>query len=340
MSKKQLVLRWAIASLLIFTTYNLHAQIQEGPYRFSTQIKLPGNGSYDYLYLDHASHRLYVTHGSDLDVINVLTNRFVGAVQGMGKIHGIAILPSLHRGFVSDSRNRCVAVFDTRTLKLITRIPLNEPDADGLLYDSYSGKLFCFEGDAQGMSVIDPVTLKRIHQVDLGGSPEFAVSDSKGQVYNNLEDQSQLLVIEAQTQQILHRYPLSPCGGPTGLALDTTDHRLFTVCRKNTGMSVVDATDGQLITTLPIGRGVDAVRYDPETHLIICSNADGTATVIHQDNPNHYHVVQILKTTYHAKTMELDPATHRIYFSACSYDPELQHALPGTFRVLVYDLKP
>jgi DNA-binding beta-propeller fold protein YncE len=179
---------------------------------------------------------------------------------------------------------------------------------------------------------------REVATIDLGGGPEFAVSDGKGRVYNNLEDKSSLDVIDTRTMKVIANYSLSPCGGPTGIALDEKDHRAFSVCRENKGLSVVDIISGKVVTTIPIGAGVDAVVYDPKYRRIIASNGDGTATVIQQNSPDDYHVVQTLHTPYRAKTMALDPLSHKIYFSAGDFQAGTRNIIPGTFAVWIYRL--
>jgi len=180
--------------------------------------------------------------------------------------------------------------------------------------------------------------LKEIGTVDLGGGPEFAVPDGKGLIYNNLEDKNSLNVIDASTMKVIHNYPLSPCGAPTGLALDVPHQRGFTGCRENKGMSVVDLNTGKVITTLPIGGGVDAVAFDASTKLIFCSNGDSTTTIIKQKSEDEYTVVQTLYTQLRAKTMALDKVTHKIYLSAPKFEPGTRKIIPGTFAVLVYKM--
>jgi len=204
------------------------------------------------------------------------------------------------------------------------------------MYDSFSDRVFSFNGESNNSSVVDPNTLKQVGTVDLGGGPEFAVANGKGLIYNNLEDKNSLNIIDSKTLKVIKNYPLTPCGGPTGLALDDANHRLFTVCRENKGMSVVDANTGKVITTIPIGAGVDAVAYDPETKLIFCSNGDATTTIIKQTSADSYSVVQTLKTAVRAKTLALDTRTHKIYLSVADFEPGTRKALPNTFKVLVY----
>jgi DNA-binding beta-propeller fold protein YncE len=186
----------------------------------------------------------------------------------MKGVHGIAIVNKLNRGFISDGKANAVVAFDLKTLKIIATIPLDAKGPDAIIYDPYSDRIFTFNGDSNNSSVVDPKSLKQVGTVALGGAPEFAVTDGKGKIYNNLEDKNSLNVIDSKALKVIKNYPLAPCGGPTGIALDEKNQRAFSVCRENTGMSVVNINSGKVITTLPIGAGVDAVAYDPETKLI------------------------------------------------------------------------
>src|SRR6185437_6103459 len=249
---------------------------------------------------------------------------------------GIAIVNKSNRGFISDGRANAIVAFDLTTLKTLATIPVTAEGPDGIIYDPFSDQVFSFNGESNNSSVIDPNTLKQVGTVALGGGPEFAVADGNGKIYNNLEDKSSLVIIDTKTLKVINNYPLAPCGGPTGIALDAANNRLFTVCRENKGMSVVDASSGKVIATLPIGAGVDAVAYDPETKLIFCSCGDGTTTIIKQESADSYSVIQTLKTPNRAKTLALDTRTHKIYLSVADFEPGTRKAVPNTFKVLVY----
>jgi DNA-binding beta-propeller fold protein YncE len=207
------------------------------------------------------------------------------------------------------------------------------------MYDAYSKQVFTFDGDSQDATVIDADKMVQIKTIPLGGNPEFAVSDGAGKIYNNLEDKSRLNVIDSKAGTLLTSFPLDPCGGPTGLAIDLKHQRLYTVCRKNKGMTVVEIPSGKVIATVPIGAGVDAVSYDASTGLIICSNGDGTATIVHQDSPDSYAVVQTLTTQWKAKTHAYDPSTKTIYFSAFDLQSDNKTRIPDSFKILVYKMK-
>jgi YVTN family beta-propeller protein len=302
-------------------------------------IAIPGNGGYDYAFIDQANHHLYTSHGTAVNVIDLQTEKVIGTISGMKGVHGIAISNELGRGFISDGKANAVVAFDINTLQIIKTIPVTGKGPDGIIYDPSSKKIYAFEGDSNSAVVIDPQELSQTTTIDLGGGPEFAVADGDGLIYNNLEDKSSLNVIDTKSFKVIHNYPLNPCGGPTGIALDKANNRLFTVCRQNKGMSVIDATSGKIIQTLPIGAGVDAVIYDAVNKLIIASNGDGTATIFKQNTLDSYEQIQTLKTQFKAKTMAMDESTHKLYFPVADFQPGTKTQIPDSFKVLVYTLK-
>lgn len=327
-----------ILGIVVFAFLPVLAIAQHPVYVADQTISLTGNNSYDYAFIDQSHHVLYASHHNAVNVVDLRSGKQVAVIGNMKGIHGIAVINSLHRGFISDGKGSAVIAFDTRTYKTIKVIPITGKDADCIIYDPFSKKIFVFEGDDNAAVVVDPQALKQTGSIALGGAPEFAVADGNGLIYNNLEDKSSLNVIDTKTLKILKNYPLNPCGGPTGLALDKSDKRLFTVCRENKGMSVVDISSGKVIKTLPIGAGVDAVIYDPGSRLVIASNADGTASIFKQNNPDSYTLVQTLKTQYWAKTMAIDLSTHKIYFPVADFQKGTRTPVPGSFRLLVYKL--
>ena len=305
-------------------------------YILDKKIPVAGNGGYDYLTLDTMANRLYISHGTSVAVLDILTEKIIGSIDHLSGVHGIALAPALHKGFISDGKGNCVVVFDLGSLQPIKTIPITGKDPDAILFDPFSQRVFTFNGDSQDASVIDAVNLLQIGRVDVGGTPEFAVSDGTGKIYNNLEDKSLLNVIDVTSMKVIGKYPLDPCGGPTGLALDKVHQRLFTVCRKNKGMSVIDASSGRVVATVAIGTGVDAVSYDPATGMVCCSNGDGTATLIQQQGPDQYVVTQTLATQWKAKTHALDPKTKKLYFCAFNMDAGNKNRIPDSFSVLIY----
>jgi len=308
-------------------------------YVFDKSIPLTGDGGWDYLSVDNVNHHLYVSHGNMVNVVDLDSEQPIGTVDSLKGIHGIAIDNKANRGFISDGRANAVVAFDLKTLKTIATIPVTAEGPDCIIYDPYSDRVFSFNGESNNSSVVDPNGLKQVGTVALGGGPEFAVSDGKGRIYNNLEDKNSIDVIDVRSLKVIANYPIKPGGGPTGMALDIKHGRAFSGCRQNKGMEVVNVYNGKVITTLPIGSGVDAVAYDPETSLIFCSCGDGTTTIIKQITPDSYSVIQTLKTQNRARTMALDTKTHKIYLSVADTQPNSRKAVPGTFKVLVYKLQ-
>jgi YVTN family beta-propeller protein len=293
-------------------------------YQITRKIPIPGKGSWDYLVVDEGGRRLYVSHGTQVEVLNVDSGAIVGKVENTPGVHGIAIAPELGRGFASNGQSSTVTIFDLKTLKTIAEVPVGKkPDA--IIYDPATSRVFAFNGDSSSASAIEAATGKVVGTVDLGGGPEYAVADGSGYIYNNLEDASVVLKINARSLRVEQRWPTAPCASPSSMAMDRPNRRLFIGCR-NKLMAVVNADTGQVITTLPIGDHVDATAFDPESRLIFNSNGEGTITVIHQDSPDKYSVVENVKTLPKAKTMALDPKTHRLFLSTTE---------AGQFEVLV-----
>jgi len=332
---KKTILSFLVGISLGLLGTNVSAQ----SYKAEKTIAVPGDGGYDYAFIDQQNRRLYTSHGTAVNVIDLETEQVIGTISGMKGVHGIAVVNDLNRGFISDGKGSAAVAFDTKTFKVIKTIPISGSDADGIIYDPFSKKIFVFEGDAKAAVVVDPETLKEVKSIQLDGGPEFAVADGNGLIYNNLEDKSSLDVIDTKTLKVKETYDLSPCGGPTGLALDKENNRAFSVCRENKGMSVIDITTGKVIQTLRIGAGVDAVVYDPVTKLIIVSNADATATIFKQNSADDYSYVQTLTTQTRAKTMAIDLSTHKIYFPVADYKAGTRNVVPGSFKVLVYKLE-
>jgi YVTN family beta-propeller protein len=306
-------------------------------YVLDKTIPLTGDGGYDYLSIDKVNNRLYVSHGTMVNVVDLATQQQVGVIENMKGVHGIAIDNKANRGFITDGKANAVVAFDLKTLKTIYTITLtgaNGPDA--IMYDPYTDHVYTFNGESNNSSVVDPNTLKQVGTIALGGAPEFAVSDGKGKIYNNLEDKNSVNVIDAKAMKVIKNYPLAPKGAPTGIALDDKNKRTFSVSRENNSLNVLDISTGKLVATVPIGAGVDAVAYDAETRLIFCSNGDGTTTIIKQENADKYSVAQTLTTQNRAKTLALDTKTHKVYLSVANMEPGTRKAIPGTFKVLVY----
>jgi YVTN family beta-propeller protein len=295
-----------------------------GGYRITKKIPVAGQGGWDYLAVDEAARQLYVSHATQVEVLNVDTGAIVGKIEKTPGVHGIAIAPEPGRGFISNGQSSTVTIFDLKTLKTIAEVPVGKkPDA--IIYDPATSRVFAFNGDSNSATAIEAANGKVAGTVDLGGGPEYAVADGAGYVYDNLEDESLVLKINAKSLKVEQRWPTAPCASPSSIAMDRPNRRLFIGCRSKV-MAVMNADTGQIVTTLPIGDHVDATAFDPDSRLIFNSNGEGTITVIHEDSPDKYSVVENVKTLPKAKTMALDPKTHQLFLST---------AEAGQFEVLV-----
>jgi DNA-binding beta-propeller fold protein YncE len=295
-----------------------------GSYHLVRKIPIAGQGGWDYLAVDESARRLYVSHGTQVEVLDVDSGAVVGKIANTPGVHGIAIAPELGRGFVSNGQSSSVTIFDLKTLKTISEVSTGKkPDA--ILYDPATSRVFAFNGGSDSATAIQAADGKVAGTVDLGGGPEFAVADGSGYVYDNLEDESLVLKINARSLKVEQRWPTAPCASPSSLAIDRPNRRLFIGCRSKV-MAVMNADTGQVITTLPIGDHVDATAFDTDSRLIFNSNGEGTITVIHQDGPDQYSVIENVKTLLRAKTLALDPKTHQLFLST---------AEAGQFEVLV-----
>jgi YVTN family beta-propeller protein len=312
-------------SILFLSVSLLSASSQAADgFHIIKKIPITGQGSWDYLTVDESARRLYVSHGTQVEVLDVDSGVIVGKIENTPGVHGIAIAPESGRGFVSDGQSSTVTIFDLKTLKSIAEVPTGKkPDA--IIYDPSTSRVFAFNGGSNSATAIDAASGKVAGTVDLAGGPEFAVADGSGSVYDNLEDESLVLKINAQSLKVEQRWPTAPCASPSSMAIDRPNRRLFLGCRSKV-MAVMNADTGKVITTLPIGDHVDATAFDESSKLIFNSNGEGTITVIHEDSPDQYTVVETVRTLPRAKTMALDPKTHQLFLST---------AEAGQFEVLV-----
>lgn len=308
-------------------------------YRVLSRLALGGPGGWDYLSFDAQRHHLFVSRGNRVLVVDVDRNKQVGSIDGTQGVHGIALAPALRRGFTSNGGDASVTVFDLDSLKTVATIHGTGEKPDAILYDSASHHVLTFNGKSHNASVIDPAKHAVIATIALPGKPEFAVSDEAGHVYANIEDESALVQLDSTSNKLLKTWPLAPCESPSGLAIDRHNQRLFAVC-DNQKMAVVDATDGRVVATVPIGEGPDAVVFDEATAMIYSSNGEsGTITAIHQDDADHYRVTATIPTQPSARTLALDPRTHRLYLSAARWGAAEQahgrhSVVPGSFSIL------
>ncbi|HZX70833.1 MAG TPA: YncE family protein, partial [Rhodanobacter sp.] len=326
------------ALLLVLPMTSQAASPSPAPRLLST-MSLGGPGGWDYLSFDAPHRHLFVSRGDRVLVLDVDQHKQIGTIANTPGVHGIALAPDLGRGFTSNGKAASVTEFDLTTLKTVATISGTGQNPDAILYDRPSHHVLTFNGHSNNASVIDPAKGAVIATIALPGKPEFAVSDGAGHVYNNIEDKSELVEIDTRSNKVLHVWPLAPCQSPSGLAIDTRHHRLFSVC-DNKLMAVTDALDGHQVASVPIGEGPDAVVFDAATSTIYSSNGEsGTITAVHQDDSDHYHVSATIPTQVSARTEALDPKLHRLYLSAARFgttrQPNGRHTIePDSFGIL------
>jgi len=320
-------------------------QGQGGPYHAGPVIQIGGEGGWDYLTVDAAAHRLYVSHATHVVVIDTQTNKIVGDIPDTPGVHGLAIAADLGKGFVSNGRENTSSMFDLKTLTLIKKIDTGE-NPDAILYEPAKKEIYTMNGRGKSATVIDAAGGTVVATIPLDGKPESAQADSRvGKVYVNMEDLNSVKVIDTATHTVTATWPAAPCEAATGMAFDQATHRLFLGC-DNQLMVMMDSTNGKVVYSVPVGAGVDSTWFDPQTRLAFTSNGGaGTVSVAHEDSAAALKIVQTIKTARGARTMALDPATHTIYLAATDYEPQAPgskdrpKAVVGTFRVLTYQMK-
>ena len=290
-------------------------------YAVKTKTTLGGEGGWDYLTMDSDAGRLYITRGTHVMVIDAGQLKVVGDIPNLGGIHGVALAKSLGKGFISNGRDGNVVIFDLQSFKELGRVKAGT-NPDAIIYEPTSKRVFAFNGRSHDATAIDAAAGTVAGTIDLGGKPEFAAVDGKGGLFVNVEDKNELASIDPKNLTVLNHWPLAPCESPSGLAIDARHRRLFAGCG-NKLMAVVNADTGKVVTTLPIGEGVDATGFDPGTQLAFSSNGggDGSLTVVHEDSPDKYSMVQNLTTQRGARTMTLDTKTHTVYTVTADFNP-------------------
>ena len=317
----------------------------EQSYKLVAEIPIGGEGGWDILSVDSASHRLYLSHATKVVVVDLEKNAVVGEIADTPGVHAFLAVPELKRGFSSNGRENKSSVVDLATLKTITKVDTGEgPDA--MAYEPKSGEVYIFNHRGNSVTVIDAKSAKVVSTIALGGSPEFGVADSKaGRVYCNLEDKNEVVAIDTAKHAVVARWPLAPGQEPTGIALDAVHHRLFAACN-NKMMVMLNTETGKVVTTVPIGSGTDGCAFDETTQLAFASCGEGVTTIAKEETPEKLTVVQTLETEPRARTMELDPKTHRIYLPTAQFQPAPSPSpgaspgrptvVPNTFKLLVY----
>jgi DNA-binding beta-propeller fold protein YncE len=313
-------------------------QVSPSGYHVIKTISVPGDEGWDYVFVDSDARRVYVSHATHVVVLDADTYAIVGDIPDTQGVHGISIAPDLGRGFVSDGRANTVTIFDPKTLKTLGTVRTGT-NPDAIIYDPHTKRVFAMNGRSQDTTAITASDGTVAGTLALGGKPEFAVADGHGNIFVNIEDKSELVRFDSQKLTILNRWPLKPCEEPSGLAVDWKTRRLFAGCGNKT-MAVVDADTGKIVATPPIGDGVDANGFDPATDLAFASTGEGVLTVVHEDSPDKFTVVENVPTRKSARTMGLDIKTHNIFLPAADFDPPAPgqrrgKMKPGSFVVLV-----
>ena len=310
-------------------------------YQITHTYMLGGDGSWDYVVPDPPHHRVFIARQNRVMVVDEDTGMLLGEVTGIQGAHGTAVAESAGHGFATSGNDQSVVMFDLKSFKELGRIPAAE-DADAIVYDPASNRVFTLNGDAHSSTVIDPQAGTRITNLPLGGKPEYGASAGDGKVYANLTDVSEVVEIDAKTATVARRWSTAPCKQPVSMAIDTVHHRLFSGCRSGV-MAVSDYQAGKVVATVPIGAGVDGAGYDAASANAFASNADGTLTVIHQDTPDEYRVAQTIETPQGSRNMGLDPVNHRVFVVSAKFGEAptggrgRRPVLPGTFSLMVIE---
>ncbi|HWX55512.1 MAG TPA: YncE family protein [Verrucomicrobiae bacterium] len=318
-------------------------------YKLKQKFTIGGDGGWDYLTYDAAGKRLFISRGTRVQVVDTEKGTVVAEIPNTAGVHGIALAHGLGKGFTSNGRDNTVTVFDLKTLQETSRIKLPEGNVgpDAILYDSATKRVFTFNGRSSNATVIDATNGTVVGTIPLDGKPEFTAEDGKGMVYVNIEDKNEVESIDAAKAKVVNTWPLTGCEEPSGLAMDQKHRRLFAGCH-NKVMAVMNADTGKVVATVPIGEGVDANGFDPETQLAFSSNGDGTLTVVHEDSPDKFTVVDNAATQRSARTMAVNPSNHEVYLVAAEIEEQppaegqtrpRRQMKPGSFTLLVMEKK-
>lgn len=323
-------------SLTLFAGLNVvNAQGINPTHKIAKTIRLQGDGSWDYLSVDEAGSRLYVSHGTQVNVVDLKKGEQIAVIPDTKGVHGIAIANDLNKAFISNGKDSSVTVIGLARFDMITKISISGKNPDAILYDPFTKRIFTFNGKSANCTVIDALQNREIGSIPLGGKPEFAQTDGEGNIYVNIEDKNDITCFDATTLKVKKSWSIAPGEGPSGLALDKVNHRLFSVC-SNKLMIVSDAITGRQIARVPIGNGCDGVVFDPATRRIFSSNGEGNITVVQQESAENYKVIETIVTQPGARTITIDKTTHHLYVSTGEYLPgEGRRPIkPGTFVVL------
>src|SRR6202171_952391 len=336
--------------ILVLAAYTL--TVSAAGYHLLKKVPLaaaPGGGQYfDYVLVDADARRVYVTHGTEVVILNADDFSLIATIQDprFKRIHGVALAKPLNKGFISDGEAQSAFVFDLKTLKVTGEIKTDQPDTDSIIYEPATKRIFTFNGSSHNSTVIDPAKETVIKNIDLVGAVEFPAVDGKGMIYDNNEDKNDVVAIDTKTLEIKNRWPVAPEGQAVALAIDAKNRRLFSAGRKPQFLVMMDADKGNVIQSFPISAGVDAIAFEPSSAMVFVSTREGMIHIYHEDSPNKLSEVETVKSEYGAKTMAIDPKTHNLFLSTSDFDPPaaptekqpnpIARAKPGNFRVLVF----
>lgn len=334
--------------LLALAVINFVVDFSEPPtsYKIDQRISIPGNGKWDYLTCDDINNRLFISHDSVVQVLDLNTKKIISTIENLRGVHGIALAYDYNKGFISCGKDSSVIVFDLKTCEKKAKIHLDAAGPDAIIYDPFSINVFVFNAHSNSLSVINAFSNLVSNTISLDGKPEFAVSNNRGKIYANIEDKNEVCVIDVKSMKVEQYWSIAPAEEPSGLAIDTITQRLFSVCDHS--LTVLDAENGKVVTVLPIGDKVDGVVYDAQLKRIYSSNGDGTMTVIEEEDGNHFKVLENFSTQVGARTIALNKITHHIFLPTASFKSEDEndkakpHArpkiIPDSFVVL--DIRP
>jgi YVTN family beta-propeller protein len=329
-----------LVSATILITSSFAGLLAQTGFHILKTFHIQSSGGWDYIAIGPGNNRLYVSHGTQVNILNLTTGDSVGIIENTAGVHGIAFDKTQNKGFTSNGRLNNVTVFDLTTNAVITQIPTGA-NPDAIMYEPFTKKIITCNGRGKNLSIIDPVSNKLIDSIAVGGKPETAVSDNAGKLYVNIEDKNEIVVINTKTFKVEAHWPLAPAEEPTGLVFDKSTNRLFAGCG-NKFLAVVDAANGKVNPALPIGDGCDGVGFDSGTKTIFTSNGEGTMSVFQEKSANKIDVVATVTTKRGARTIAVDEQTHLVYMPTAEFekpDPAAQNARPkmiaGTFQVLV-----
>ncbi len=315
-------------------------------YKVSKKIKIVGNEGWDYLAVDEVKQHLFVSHGSVVNVVDLITDKTIATIVDTKGVHGIAIANDLNKAFITDGKDNAVKIVNLETFELIEKVTIEGQKPDAVLYDQFSHKVLTYNAKSNDATVLDAVTNKVLKTIPLGGKPEFSVTNTKGLIYVNIEDKNEIKTIDATKLEVTATWSIAPGDEPSGLAIDLETNRLFSVCGNNL-MVIVDASNGKTIKTLPIGDGCDGVAFDAKKKLAFSSNGDGTITVIKEENATNFYVLETVKTQKGARTIALNKTTNQLYLPTAEFgakpEPTTENPkpraslIPNSFAVLVVE---